>query len=338
MPKLHRLILTATDDELLRNSTMAVKHILRHDPDQILNWHTPDPNRKSGLEILLLIIDRLLAPTIDDNSASEVGGLAAVLVEKAGSDKLGPFLMQLLRGVAIRIASAEKAHFVQSLIMVFARLSLDNARDVVDFLTQMKIGGGDALQVVMAKWLESAPSFAGYEEIRLNVLALAKLYSLQDERLARVLVKGDLVVPQSDTIMTRSRARKNPDQFTVVPVPLKIIKVLIDEFGQAGGEVPGVSKTLGAGLAEEGEEEISEDEEDGDWEDEPGSPLVAGLGMSKQEILDFANESPGRKRQTDDATQAFLESFFREQGHDLRFQELFAALTPAEQARLRTVG
>lgn len=36
---------------------------------------------KSGLEIVLMIIDRLLGPTTTDNMALEVGGLAAEVVE-----------------------------------------------------------------------------------------------------------------------------------------------------------------------------------------------------------------------------------------------------------------
>lgn len=37
---------------------------------------------KSGLEVVLVIIDRLLRPDLSDQSALEVGGLAAELVEK----------------------------------------------------------------------------------------------------------------------------------------------------------------------------------------------------------------------------------------------------------------
>jgi hypothetical protein len=42
-----------------------------------------------------------------------------------------------------------------------------------------------------------------------SVIALSKLYDLKDPRVAQIMVKGDLIVPQSDRIMTRSRARNS---------------------------------------------------------------------------------------------------------------------------------
>jgi hypothetical protein len=202
-----------------------VKWILQHDHQQVLAWQ--DANGRSGLEVCLHIIDRLLGPSIEDNSASEVGGLAAELVEKAGQERLGPFLPQLLQAVANRLATAQAAAFIQSLILVFARLTLSGAQDVVEFLSQVQINGESGLQVVMAKWLENSVNFAGYDEIRqkyevqldrtipsanriTSVIALSKLYSLNDPRLAQTQVKGDLIVNNDDgLIKTRSRAKQS---------------------------------------------------------------------------------------------------------------------------------
>jgi importin-9 len=164
MPRLNRLLLGSTDDELLKSATAAVKHMLNHDPDQVFNFQ--DQAGKAGLEVVLIIIDRLLNPAVDDNGASEVGGLAAEVVEKAGSERLGPYLPQLLRAVAARLATATQAQFIQSLILVFARLSLISAQEVVGFLADVQIGDQSGLQVVMSKWLENSITFVGYEDIR----------------------------------------------------------------------------------------------------------------------------------------------------------------------------
>lgn len=164
MPRLNRLLLGSTDDELLKSATAAVKHIVAHDPDQMFNFQ--DQAGKGGLEVVLIIIDRLLNPAVDDHGAAEVGGLAAEVVEKAGSEKLGPYLMQLLRAVAARLATAEQAQFIQSLILVFARLSLISAQEVVTFLADVRVGDQSGLEVVMRKWLENSTTFAGYEDIR----------------------------------------------------------------------------------------------------------------------------------------------------------------------------
>ena len=164
MPRLSVLLLQSQDEELLKSATTAVKNMLMHDWQQLFEWR--DESGKGGLEVVLMIISRLLGPDVDDNAAAEVGGLAAELVEKAGSERLGPYLMELLKAVAIRLGSATQAQFIQSLILVFARLSLVNAKEVVDFLAQVQVGSESALQTVMSKWLENSVTFAGYDEIR----------------------------------------------------------------------------------------------------------------------------------------------------------------------------
>lgn len=164
MPKLTRLLLESPDEELLKSATSATRYMLEKDPEQMFNWANHDG--KTGLEVLLVIIDRLLSPAVEDNAAGEVGGLAAALVEKAGAERLGPYLTQLLSAVAHRLSTASQAQFIQSLILVFARLSLLSAREVVDFLAQLAIGSESGLQVVLTKWLENSVNFAGYEEIR----------------------------------------------------------------------------------------------------------------------------------------------------------------------------
>ena len=74
--------------------------------------------------------------------------------------------MQLLQAVAVRLGTATQAHFIQSLILVFARLSLISAEEVVGFLADVRIGDQNGLQVVISKWLENSINFAGYEDIR----------------------------------------------------------------------------------------------------------------------------------------------------------------------------
>ena len=154
----------SVDGEVLRPGAETVKFMLMHDHHQVFGWH--DENGRSGLEVCLHIIDRLLGPAIEDNAASEVGGLTAELVEKAGHERLGPYLSQLLTAVAVRLDSAQAAPFIQSLLIVFARLSLAGASDVVDFLSQIEVNGQKGLQVVLNKWLDNSVIFAGYDEIR----------------------------------------------------------------------------------------------------------------------------------------------------------------------------
>jgi hypothetical protein len=333
MPKLNRLLLDSYDAELIRPATEAVRHILSHDFDQFVAWRDPQTG-KEAVEVALIIIDRLLGPSVDDNAATEVGQLAAELVERAGAERLGPYLPQLLRAVAQRLATAQQAQFIQSLILVFARLTLINAREVVDFLAQVDISGQSGLPIVLSKWLENSVNFAGYDEIKQNIIALATLYNLEDPRLAQVQVKGDLIIQDTGRIKTRSQTRNNPDHYTTVTAPLKIIKVLVEELAAASG-----SKEIDAATAAALEEEDSDD--DGEWEDIPSNTLDLSLGVTKQELMAFGeggSEGVFGVRKRDDETQAFLLDFFHNASTKPGFEQLFAALTPDEQEKLRSLG
>uniref|UniRef100_L2FDT3 Importin beta-5 n=1 Tax=Colletotrichum fructicola (strain Nara gc5) TaxID=1213859 RepID=L2FDT3_COLFN len=303
--------------EVLRPGAESVKYLLMHDHHQVFGWH--DESGRSGLEVCLHIIDRLLGPSIEDNSASEVGGLAAELVEKAGQERLGPFLPQLLQA---------------SLILVFARLSLVGAHDVVEFLSQIQIHGNTGLQVVLSKWLENSVSFAGYDEIRQNVIALSKLYSLNDPRLAQTMVKGDMIINQSDgRIMTRSRAKANPDQYTVIPASLKILKVLIEELLSASGANAAANAAAVAAAAEFADEENDDD----GWEDEPET-LDLSLGGVKNDLMSYIEGSGARQR--DDETQAYLTEFFMRAAREnvANFQEWYGMLTEEERGKLNELA
>ncbi|PHH83498.1 hypothetical protein CDD82_49 [Ophiocordyceps australis] len=329
-PKLNRLLMESTEGEVLRPASDTVKWILAHDHQQVFGWQ--DSNGVSGLEVCLRIIDRLLKPEIEDNSASEVGGLAAELVEKAGQDRLGPFLPQLLQAVATRVDSAQAPPFIQSLILVFARLSLHGAHDVVEFLSQLQINGQNGLQTVMSKWLENSVSFAGYDEIRQNVIALSKLYSLNDARLAQIMVKGDLIVGADDgRIKTRSRAKQFPDHYTSIPATLKMIKVLIEELLSASGAHTAASATSAAMAAHAAEEEGGAD--DDGWEDEDEA-----LEFIKADAWSLNDANGGRVR--DDGTQAYLTEFFIRCGQEnvAGFQEWYNMLTDEEKAKLNELA
>ncbi|KAF1915063.1 armadillo-type protein [Ampelomyces quisqualis] len=322
LPKLNRLLLGSTDEELLKSATIAVKNILSHDHHQLFEWR--DDTGKAGLEVVLIIVSRLLS-SCSAHAAGEVGALAAEVVEKAGHERLGPYLEELLRSVAVRLASADHAPFIQSLTLVFARLSLNHASEVVEFLAQQDIGGQNGLQVVLAKWLENSISFAGYDEIRQNVIALSKLYDLKDPRLAQVHVKGDLIPNTDGRIMTRSRAKEN--QYSIVPATLKILKVLIVELQSASGAP--LDAQAAADLADE------EGSDDGDWEDEPNPFVDLGSGFSKEQLMAFAHEEPGSGRQRDDETQGFLVDFFKRAAGAQGFADEFDSLTDDEKQRLR---
>jgi len=172
-----------------------------------------------------------------------------------------------------------------------------------------------------------------YNELTSNsVIALTKLYELHDPRLASIQVKGELIVPKTDRIMTRSRARQQPDQYTSISAQLKIIKVLVDELLAASG-----NRQLDASAAAELDDEDGED--DGEWEDDGGEFLDLGAGMTKAQLMAYGNEdSASMTRGRDDETQTYLLDFFRRQAQEPGFGEVFNALTQEEQEKLRSMS
>jgi hypothetical protein len=196
------------------------------------------------------------------------------------------------------------------------------------------------------------------------VIALSKLYSLNDQRLAQITVKGDLIIANDERIKTRSRSKQSmsprgtfqppgnsldalarrygstdttstsldPDQFTIVPAPLKIIKLLIDELGAASGQQAAANAASAAVAGD-----FDSDDDDEGWEDDDDT-LDMGLAATKADLMSFI-EGPGR-RAPDDETQSFLTQFFLECGRDntANFQEWFNALSGEEKQKLNELA
>lgn len=200
-----------------------------------------------------------------------------------------------------------------------------------------------------------------------SAIALSKLYSLNDARLAQITVKGDLIIQADDgRIKTRSRAKQSmypslglrpvpgslrhlggiagdmleddaadgatgdadPDQYTLIPATLKIVKVLIEELLSASG-------ARAAAMAANAEVE-SDDDDDG-WEDDDDT-LDLSLRTTKAELMSFAEV--GGQRQRDDETQAYLTDFFIRCGREnvANFQEWYGMLTDDEKAKLNELA
>ena len=167
-----------------------------------------------------------------------------------------------------------------------------------------------------------------------SVVALCKLYDLNDPRIADIEVKGDLIVPKSNRIMTRSQTKQTPDQYTSVSAQLKIIKILVEELLSASG-----NRALDAAAAGVDGAAEDDDEEDGEWEDDEDEVLDLGTGMTKSQLMAFgADDSPAATRGRDDETQAYLLNFFREASQKPGFGEVFNSLTAEEQDKLRAMS
>ena len=92
--------------------------------------------------------------------------------------------------------------------------------------------------------------------MQVSIIALAKLLQHgvvnNDPRLQDINVKGDLMESRA---RTRSEKRANPDQWTSIPVLVKILKLLLQELASNMDEV------LDHGDSDSGDDEDDEEEE-----------------------------------------------------------------------------
>ena len=166
------------------------------------------------------------------------------------------------------------------------------------------------------------------------------------------MVRGDLIIPVSDRIRTRSQSKNSthpylrryqslklitpdPDQYTIIPAPLKIIKVLIEELLSASGMQSAAAQAAAAAA------EFADEEGDDDgWEDVPSNILDLGLGSTKAELMAWGEGQGSFVRQRDDETQAYLTEFFIKASREnvAGFNELYGALTEEEKMKLNELA
>ncbi|BGP06448.1 hypothetical protein JCM10049v2_002270 [Rhodotorula toruloides] len=274
-------VLGATDDrDIIQTGLDVVTTVIRKDVDQLLNWRSA--SGQSGLELVLAQVAKLLQPSESEAGGLFVGDLVIHLVRKAGA-AIGPVLPDLLRAFVTRLATAETAMFTQSLVLPFAYLVHQQLDTVLSLLENLTIPGPPprpALEVLLTSWCDFAGDFQGYWNQKVSAVGLAHLYAAAASRagLQQVQVKGDMVITEAnrDKIMTRARARANPEQFRPIPFPAKALKLLLHDAQTASANKGGEQ-----GAAEDA---VSDDEDD-EWADE-GAEFTAG----NEKDLDFLSE------------------------------------------------
>ncbi|KAI0253279.1 ARM repeat-containing protein [Lactifluus subvellereus] len=259
-PSVFGCLKVAEDRDVLQNGVLLLTLVVRKDVGQLLSWTHADG--QTGLVHVLTVIARLLQNQ-DESGGLVIGDLIIHLFRRAGESVL-PVLPDLLQAMLVRMQTAQTATFLQSLIIPFAFLVYNHRDAVLDLLESMRVGeeGRSGLDVLLNTWCENAATFQGFWPTRISALALCTLLRAERPSLQAVAVKGDIIITAAtkNTIMTRSKTRVEPPQFTRVTFPVKALKLLLHEL-QTNGE----AATLAARTAPL---DAESDDSDSDWSDE----------------------------------------------------------------------
>lgn len=268
---------------------------------------------------LLHIIGTAFTTAGDESVSFYIPQLVTCLIRQSG-DLLADMMPKLLDIIVEKLREPGlSTAYQQNLVSVFAELSITQAGPLVAFLTQREGG----LERVMRTWCEVFPDFHGYASIRTSVVGLSQVYRSRHPALASLEVRGDLIPDTSGRILTRSRAKNNPDRYTMVPLPAKIVKLFLAELVN---ELEGKNED-----GEEDEDLVSDDE----WDSTDLNRIVEEAQLNESEFERVSEDEDDSLREVN--TRSFILDFFRSMlangaGEDAR--SLALILTPGEQEML----
>ncbi|KAG0276851.1 hypothetical protein BGZ95_006953 [Linnemannia exigua] len=259
-PSLMAVLLTIDDRDVLQNGQECLKILIQKDVRQVAEWRDA-ASGKTGLDLLIQFIAKLLDPSQTESAALFVGDLVAKLIKK-GDNLVAPILPDLLRAVTIRLSDAKLPSFIQPMVMVFAQLCLNQHETVINFLDTVDVRGQNGLQIVLTAWLLNHADFQGLYYQKVSAIALTKVFTSGDPRIAAIQIKGDMILTENSRRTTRSTARKAPNQYTVISAPVKIVKLLCADL------IARIEEENHSGEFNDDESEEDDDDEDEDDDDD----------------------------------------------------------------------
>ncbi|CAO1633620.1 unnamed protein product [Parajaminaea phylloscopi] len=345
------------DRDVLQSGIGCLTLLVRKASEHVGAWKDARAGT-SAVDCFLAIISRLLV--VDSESGGlRVGELLIALLRKMPQEVL-PVLPDLLAAMLRRLATAKTATFAQSLILPFAFLIKDQCDVVLDLLQSTRVPADadgaekSGLEVLATKWVDNAETIQGYWAQRLSTFALTRLLGAwaqggqRSSALEAVVVQGDAIPDTSGLIRTRSRSRADPPKFTSVPLPVKVLKVLLSDW-EHSTTGPGA----GPGPAGDDHADVPSDDEDQEWDDDDDDDdgragkeddiflsdlMHGGVGLDGE--MDDEDEDDEDAKE-DEVYQmdmrSYLAAFFRDVSQSARASMLAQGLNGEEQHKLREI-
>jgi importin-9 len=225
-----------TDSQIIQNVSTSLCSFVHAAPNQMAAHKYGD--NSTPLQRVLGFLKRLLAADsgLGEVTALYVDGLVVQLLTSAARHLTPQIQSDIMRAVLARMFSARMPSLRQTMLFVFVRMLLSNAKAVLSFLAQIPTPSGvgaktSGLEAVLRFWLKTHCDFLGHYRIKISCLAMISLFRLGDATLNRVTVPGKLIVDVNAKRRTRSSSSSaDVGRFSQVPLPLKICELVVDEY------------------------------------------------------------------------------------------------------------
>ncbi|KAG0591650.1 hypothetical protein M758_1G229200 [Ceratodon purpureus] len=271
------IVLQSGETSELQNGTECLAAFVREGSEALLEW---GGDADQTMRMLLDTVARLLNPEQDSSSALFVGNLVTQLIMQL-SVRMAPHIRDLIAALVIRMQSTTVAVFKTTLLIVFARLvhmASPNVGQLIDLLAAIPAKEHEnALSYIMSEWVMHQGEIQGSYQIKVTTTALALLLASGHPQLLQIYVQGHIIKSNAAGIVTRSRAKVTPDQWTRVPLQAKLLALLADSLVEAQ-EQSGAS----AALDNDEEWEDADEDEDEDDEDEEGDAGAMDVKLNKE--------------------------------------------------------
>uniref|UniRef100_A0A6N2LV80 Importin N-terminal domain-containing protein n=1 Tax=Salix viminalis TaxID=40686 RepID=A0A6N2LV80_SALVM len=260
-----QIVLQSDDHSEMQNATQCLASFISGGREEILSWAAD-----SGFTMrsLLDAASRLLDPDLESSGSLFVGSYILQLILHLPL-QMAIHIRDLVGALVRRMQSAQIVVLKSSLLLIFARLvhmSLPHVEQFIDMLIGIPAEGYEnSFVYVMSEWTRQQGEIQGAYQIKVTASALALLLSTRHAELNKVNVQGHL--KSSAGITTRSKAKLAPDQWTLVPLPVKILALLAD-------------------TVIEFQEQAMADDEESDWEE-----IQGGVAESNDSLLYSAADS-----------------------------------------------